>query len=332
MKEPQPVNETSSIGATWPPVVTAHNRLRGFYDETVLRNETDIEDFAQDFEACRASMEELDRLTVRAVVPTQSLAILEATGIQIEGAIPLSGFEHKLVIAYMGWNRPQRRISEQHLAAYSQLLARSVERGVDTKDRVAEMAAKGYSPKVINGSMPERQKEALVPAFADMYGAFGYDQSDVEQILLNPDNTIAYIADGSTVISTSMAERGRIAIKGLRPFHIVEITEASTRIEYRRQGLYKAISGYLIQRLIEDNGNGTSPVSAIYGENNLAMPGVVFAASENGRRFSYFDAQSLGIRQPYFGILPQSFKVEDGVETRPYNDFALSYVPLEPMG
>lgn len=329
MREHHAVSQTSSIGANWPPIASTHNRLRGFYDRAVLRSEQEVNEFADEFEAWRLNMDPLDRLTVRAMTGIGNLPLLETVGLHLEAVIPLVVRNEELAVAYIGWNGPQRRINEVYLARHHQLLSSAINRAIDTEDRVSELAAQGFEPMIVNGTTPERRKVSLVSAFTDMYGAFGYDQSDVEQILLNPDNTIAYIAEGSRVISTSMAEKGRIAINGLSSFNIVEITEASTRIEYRRQGLYKAISGYLIQRLIEDNNDGTSPISAIYGENNLAMPGVVFAAAENGRRFSYFDAPFFGITQPFFGILPQSFKVEDGVETRPYNDFALSYVPLE---
>ena len=144
----------------------------------------------------------------------------------------------------------------------------------------------------------------------------------------NPKSTFAYIKKANWVISSPLGGRAVIEVAGEESFRIVEITEASTRVEYRRRGLYKAISGFLIEKLIEESKDTVNPIGAIYGETNLAMPGVVFAAVENGRRFSYFDAPWLGINRPDFGILPQNFKVEDGVETRPYNDFALSYVPL----
>lgn len=328
MKKHQAINQTSSIGANWPPVESSHNRLRGFYDVAVLDDEESVIDFAGQFEACRLGLESRDRLSIRAVARSGSLAMLGSVGVQIEGAIPLAG-QGDLVMIYTGWNRPARNIEKSYLAAHRQLLVRATERGIDTKDRLGELAAQGFSPKIVNGSTPERQKASLVPAFTDMYGSFGYDQPAVEELLINPANTIAYIQDGSTIVSTSMAEHGTIEVGGLDPFNIVEVTEASTRSQYRQRGLYKAISGYMIAQLLSEIQNSAKSVSAIYGESNLAMPGVVFAASENGRRFSHFDVSRFGINRPDFGILSQNFRVEDGVETRPYNDFALSYVLLD---
>jgi hypothetical protein len=59
------------------------------------------------------------------------------------------------------------------------------------------------------------------------------------------------------------------------------------------------------------------------------MVGVLIVVHHNGRRVSYFDRARLGITREDFGILQQNFQVLDGVEDRPYNDFALSYIPLK---
>ncbi len=46
-------------------------------------------------------------------------------------------------------------------------------------------------------------------------------------------------------------------------------------------------------------------------------------------RNTEFSRWALGVRQLDFGILQQNFRIEDGVETRKYNDFALSYVEMD---
>ncbi len=125
-----------------------------------------------------------------------------------------------------------------------------------------------------------------------------------------------------------MAEKATITINGFGELSLVEITEASTHPDYRQRGLYRAVSGYLIQHLVSLCRDDAVPIDVLYGESNLAMPGVVIAAHQNGRRFSYFDRDSLGCDNSAFGILPQNFAVADGVETRDYNDFAVSYIPL----
>lgn len=166
----------------------------------------------------------------------------------------------------------------------------------------------------------------MIQRFIELYAAFGYNGVDVEDLLNNPLNTIAYVEDEEGVVSTALAERALIEVNGFRPLRIAEITEAVTRVKDRGRGLYRAISGYLVDSLVEDQ---EKPLNIIYGESNLAMKGVLISAHHNGRRFSYFDAGSLGLKHPHFGILQQNFHVEDGTEKRPYNDFALSYVPIK---
>ena len=144
-----------------------------------------------------------------------------------------------------------------------------------------------------------------------------------------------------------MAELAQITVQGLGVLVMAEVTEASTRPEFRGQGLYRLASGMLICRLADVSHQaiteGESPIHVIYGECNMNMPGVLQAALRNGRRFAVSDASSYGSafdttaraeqgRLP-FGVLEQNFRVEDGVVAPGrYNDFALSYVPAATMG
>jgi hypothetical protein len=205
------------------------------------------------------------------------------------------------------------------------LLAKTVQHDYGNTKAQRLIASGQFSPKIMDRFTPEEQKREMVGQFADLYSVFGYDEDDVEEILLNPANTIAYAQDETGVISTAMGEKATLEVEGFGQLHMAEITEAITHPDRRGEGFYAAICGFLTEKLKVSE----EPLDIIYGESNLAMQGLLLAIYESGRRFSFFDRGKLGVRYPEFGILQQNFHVEDGTETRPYNDFALSYVPLD---
>lgn len=310
-------SETSSIGAVWPPQPTTHNRLRGFYTDGIVRSAAEAQTFAEYFRAYERDLTaENDRLSVRVVAHTGSLAMLSEMGVTIEAAIPLARPESDLVVAYAGSNSVSRTLSTEQIASHSELLTRTAaNRGASKKHTLP--AGWGYG-RVIPGD-----SGALVGSFTQLYKPFGYDEAATAGLLDDPHNTIIYIStDQDAIVSTAMAERAEIAVGSLDPLTLVEITEASTLSAYQGQGLYRIASGILLQSLIQD-----PTIHAIYGESNLAKPGVIIAAHENGRRFSHFDAAPFGINNPGYGVLPQNFHVADDSEVRQYNDFAVSYVP-----
>jgi len=253
------------------------------------------------------------------------LASLEAHQVPVEAALPLALPNQSLVIAYTGWNAAGRAISYADVARHHQTLETAMHTQQTSGHTLAVLADQGITPAYIEPSMSEADRRALVPRFTGLYAIFGYTQGETEKILLDPNNLIAYLQHNGQVVSTAMAEFGELDIKGLEPLRIAEVTEASTLPAYRGQGLYRLVSGLLAGRL---RARHARQLHAIYGESNLAMPGVIIAAHHNGRRFSRFDAARYGVQNPRFGILPQNVRVQDGAETRPYNDFALSYLPI----
>lgn len=322
---------TSSIGAMWPPGPSTHNRMRGFYDQAVVRDVADVAVFAQEFAAERERLHEhpdLDRLSIRLVGSFGILAALQDHGIHVEAAIPLGNLGEDLAIAYTAWNSEARRASSGHLASELAMLKNATSSEVSPIDYRQELGLRGYTAHIIDKDTSEADKQALVERFVDMYKIFNYDRGDVETLLFNPANTIAYIEHEGQVISTAMAEAGEILVQDLEPLAITEITEASTHPDHRGNGLYKLVSGFLVSELLRRAQQTGQPLNALYGESNLAMPGVILAAHHNGRRFSHFDAERAGINRPDFGILQQNFHVADGTEQRPYNDFAVSYYNL----
>lgn len=317
--------QTSSVGAVWPPEPASNERLKGFYDQ-VLQDELDAQTFTSEFGKYLSDAvghPNIDRVSIRVVANTALIPELELAPIELEAAMPIRNNQDQMIF-YVGWNDRPRRMSASYFGQHAELLTQTARRASDRQAGIDRLGDSGFTANYLGPDTSDAQKKGLVGQFTDLYGAFGYNQSEVEELLTNPANTIAYVSDGNRAVSTAMAEHAAIQVDGTSDLAIAEITEAFTLPEYREQGLYRSISGFLIERLLAED----EPLDVIYGESNLAMPGVVIAAHQNGRRLSYLDRDVLGVANPAFGILQQNFSIDDGVEKRPYNDFALSYVPL----
>ncbi|MDB5166422.1 MAG: hypothetical protein JWM37_494 [Candidatus Saccharibacteria bacterium] len=322
-------SQTSSIGAAWPPEPAPCERLRGIYTDGILDSQSDFEEFAEVYHTLAEEMNAgraYTRLSVRCLAQTAGLRVLTELGVQTEAAIPLAD-EPDIVLSYVGANLPRRIMAPDRLRRHGALLNDVVGSRMQNPAGHTELLARaGYEIKILGGTSDRAEVATLLPKFLNMYRIFGYDEQDVKTLLESDANTVVYLEHEDRIVSTAMAEQATVPIIGFGDLRLTEITEASTLPAYRQRGLYKAVSGVLTQRLVERQ--ASDPVHAVYGESNLAMPGVLIAAHENGRRFSHFDRQRFGITHPAFGILPQNFRVEDGQEDRPYNDFAVSYVPL----
>lgn len=317
---------TSSIGAMWPPETASYDRIRGFYDQVVATPD-DIDLFLKNFDAHKQLTDDhidATRLSIRALVSLNALRALHDAHIQIEGGLPLRGDKDHMVV-YMGWNSDDRSVPLEKISEQSELLKQVTQLPLGNKINHNDLLSMNLEPNIIGQDTSDNDKRRLIGKFTDLYAVFGYDENDVEELLLNPNNSIAYFEQDNKIVSTAMAEKAIVDIEGHGRIKLTEITEAITRPNHRGKGLYKAISGYLINTLENQD---SEQMDVIYGETNLAMEGVLIAAHQNGRRFSHFDAGSLGISQLGFGILPQNFSIKDGTETRQYNDFALSYLPL----
>lgn len=320
-----------SIGATWPPISASNNRLRGIYNEKAIDSASDVRDFAEVFQGYQEMLEEpgFDRLSIRLVASIGATALLGEQGVPVEGALPFRRDGEQLALVYAGWNSPDRSVPESTYYNHRQLLGSVVQYPPREESPERLLERKGYEPRLISRETLSEERAALVSSFTELYAAFGYNQEETEELLLSPSSTIGYIEQDGRVVSTAMAEAGVVNVDGVGDVHMVEMTEAFTRPEYRGQGLYEAISGYVLRLVMSERQEGRRELDVLYGESNLAMPGVLHAARANGRRFNHFDAVRFGVCNRNFGILPQNVTVRDGAETRPYNDFALTYIPLD---
>jgi hypothetical protein len=324
---------TSSIGAAWPPIEASNDRLRGFYPE-VVATASDADNLAVAFEQSQRATHEhpnATRLSLRAVVEGKLLPTL-GEAMQLEAALPIANTPGQYIL-YAAWNDPARKPTNAALEGHRSLITQAQSRPLVNGEPFAELLSKGFEPRILTPQTSLAKRRNQKDRFLELYSKFDFNEDDVEELLTSPHNTIAYIEnDEGKVISTALAERGSVTVGGYATegiLHIAEITEAVTDPAARGRGLYRALSGFLSKCVLEEQRTGQPPLDALYGESNLSSPGVIISAHRNGRKFSMDDASHLGLaHQPHFGILQQSVRVNDGSETRPYNDFALTYIPL----
>ena len=280
----QAANQTSSIGAVWPPAPSSNNRIKGFYDRLVATPE-DADEFLNifaDYKSQAQEHPEVGRLSIRALTGTDIIPLLDSAGVTLEGALPVRGTDEAAIV-YVGWNAPERTASEDRIIGHRRLLYETIVSPVEVS---TEHHLDNIEPRIIDRYTDDAAKDAMVERFADLYDSFGYDKDDAHDLLHNPVNTIAYIEDEEGIVSTAMAERADVPIEGYGMVKITEITEAITRPSSRGKGYYRAISGHLVGELLDSS---REQPDVLYGESNLAVRGVLIAAHQNGRRFSYFD-------------------------------------------
>jgi len=352
------IDTTSSIGACWPPAISTSERIRGFFTDRVIETPDDVEQFAEAYHEADARLEDsgATRLSLRAVASTSMLEGLERAGIRVEAAMPFclptpGRTRGDDVVVYAGRNLAERQgavdpdtarvlSASDHQQLWRSTLhdrRRAIGRRLDSRLRVCETS----------GADTDNDVADVLDQFIDLYRPFGYGPSEVLRLLTNPSNRIVFIqAEDGTILSSAMAEIASVVVGGVGEVVMAEVTEASTHPEFRGQGLYRLASGILLCRLADVSREqilaGEPPINVIYGECNLNMPGVLHAATQNGRRFAAADAPVLGAifsttqraaqGRPPFGVLEQNFRVEDGiVAPGRYNDFGLSYLPASVM-
>lgn len=328
MNHLEAVDTTSSIGACWPPAPASYERIRGFYTDGVVDSQTAVRDFTEAFEDTAASMldDEHTRLSIRGLSTLAHVADIAEQGVEIEAAIPLqTDHDEPILMFYAARNETDRTVTQEQTARHADLLHQ-----VTNRDRVPRRQEEfDVTPSLITAQHTGEDRSTITGQMAELYARFGYTLEDTEAILSNPANTIAILQLGAQVVSTAMAEKGSIEVNGFGPLHLMEITEAITDPAYRGNGLYQRVSRLLTQHVLELRQSGQLALHALYGESNMAMPGVLIAAHQNGRRFSHADRETVGIGDMGFGVLRQNFSVDDGKELRPYNDFAVTYIPLD---
>ena len=317
---------TSSIGAVWPPTFATYNRLRGLYPESV-DTRSQMSRFIQEFTYYRemAQLSSIDRSTIRYVGSTEFLHLLPESAIQIEGVIPLA-CTHSHYLIYTRWNSPTRTAATERVDRHRNLLEQTRSQQIRTNNIETVAESLGLRIQLLTRTTAPSRRASEIPRFSDIYRAFGRSEQDAAELVLDVNNTIAYlVAPDGTIVCTTLVEQARIPIAGHGMLNLYEVAEGATRSDYQGRGLYRGLSAFLIDIIRDES---SAPIDAIYGECNLSAPGVVYAARQNGRRFVYEDRHLYDITSPDFGILCQNYKVHDGEESWGYNDFVLTYVDL----
>lgn len=311
------MSEVSSVGPTWPPEKTSQERVRGFYPR-IIEGDSDIDTLIEAMGATTDTLgdDNITRLAFRAVTRVDQLKTLDGelagSSMGLEAAIPIQHPElDNHSIAYLGANTPQRSIATEHYSAYAERIRRTSQQPRTYTDGTLEL-------KIVD----PRNAAQLVAPFTELYQPFGYNEEETADILKDPGNIIAYINQKGRPVSTAMAEQASIPTEA-GEVNITELTEASTLPQLRGAGLYTLCVGGLVRHI-----KHSQNTNALYGESNLSTDRVIHAAHQTGRRFSHNDASGYSIDSTGFGILPQNFSVNDGVETRRYNDFAVGYYEL----
>lgn len=325
-----PPEAISSIGAVWPPTAASDARLRGFYPELVTPQS--LEEFYDTFRDqnlfLHKAVPAASRLTIRAVVKSDLVGRIGHTIPGIEAAIPLGGDFSGNHIVYMGTTQTYRSEHDENIINTSiDNLTEAQKRPHRPLPTEGELSAEGLRLVIAD----RRMDDGTIQQFTDLYQPFGYSQKNVANLAENPNNTILYLQDKDGVITSSaMAEHASVEISGLGTLNMAEVTEATTNPGYRGKGHYRVVSGFLLEHILEQADKDQVPLHAVYGESSLDpnSVGVLKAAADNGRRFSFSEAGWLGIsndqRDTPFGVLPQHVRIGDKLQ-----NFAVSYLPLQ---
>lgn len=326
---------TSSIGALWPPQKTSFNRIKGFYTPSVIATASQFEKFFQNFlDICaRASSHphETSRVSIRAIVARHVLAerhpLLERS---LEAIFDLDGspqFAGNALI-YFGCNHASRSSLVDELAQYRKNLVSALRVFPHPPVRLVQRAFdQGYTLQIIKyGATSPEQRAQTLHQMADLYTRFGWKTPDVEDILKNPNNIIAVAETGGSIVSAGIAEMAKVQI-GNRSLHMAEITEAATREEHACQGLYTAVSTFLIQEIAtrsQRNEFLNDEVDLVYGECNGNALGVLKTSAIQGRTFATETTARYGF--PHRGILHQHVPISGAPRITPYNDLFPTYL------
>jgi hypothetical protein len=328
--EHQPGN-TSSIGAIWPPKTDSFERIKAFYNYRVINSERSMCVLEARFmrELSRLDGAQISRIQFRCLVGDQFLRQYSQHSLfqnHLEAIIPLERQFNgeNTCLVYLGANHPITRSSaDQDIEA----LRRNYLIALQTQPKTVEEI---FSSKEGNGFLVEIISKGQSPLqdisqLAQLYTRFNWNEEEVAQMYWRKSNIIAVARDNGAIVSAGLAEIAQIPFAGSH-LTFVEITEAATRTEYERMGLYTKVSTKLLSHLAVASANKSlgSEIDLVFGECNGMSPGVLITSKRQRRMFAAEVCASYGF--PGRGILPQQVPIH-GVETvAPYNDLLPSFL------
>lgn len=317
----------SSVGPlSWPPTIDAeNNRKRGMFRK-IIESGVMLDRLTSRFSRFELT-EDVSRVSARIFVTDSAFReVLQMEprhlDSMVEAIIPLKGSGipelDDVLLVYLGKNSDSRNLPQTE-----------VDKEISRANEIfsLEEPPKYHSHEGIDFTVLDptlRQDAEIQNQFADLYSAFGWNVDDVAKILSNQDNLLVAAFNQGLLISTGMAEKAVVPlIRGDKRFDLTmyEITEAATREEYRGNGLYLSVA-LIINRLLADG-----DANLVFGESNLAAPGVLKAAYRQGRHSTLNNLREYGISEK---PLRQPVRISGGVnDNRPKhmkNDLLVTYL------
>lgn len=322
----------SSVGPlSWPPSADKeNNRKRGVF-RRIIDSPSFLNRFIHRFSKMELS-EDITRISGRIFVTNDSLisALGNNLGVidpYIEAVIPLQGSGvsqlEDVSLVYLGKNAESRMLPSSEII-HELETAKSIFTSTEPSKFHSH---EGIDFTILNDSL--RTDVEIQRQFNDLYSAFGWNEEDVAKILNNQNNLLVGAFKNAILISTGMAERAEVnLIKGNERFDFVmyEITEAATREEFRGNGLYLAVA-LIINRLLSE-----TDANLVFGESNLAAPGVLKAAYRQGRHSALNKLSELGLTEK---PLRQPVRISAGInDKRPKqlkNDLLVTYLTRDEL-
>lgn len=342
LRQPQiPTELTSSVGALWPPEPSSFGRIKGIYTAGIVSTDQDLGEIlgaighAQSVHFSDLSSD-IRRVSIRAIMDAdyiRSLGDQEAS--LIEAVIPLRGtqgvFENSAMV-YFGANHPNRQSLDEEVASYQDNLRSALLVELrDPKQVIERVKSNGFAVGIINFPEDGPRREFIIDQVSSLYARFGWSRDEVVSILTNPANLISCAVKDDVIVSSCVAEMAAIPV-GYKTLRVVEITEAATRNEYERNGLYSAVSATLLQELASLSSRESvlsGEIDFVYGECNGNAPGVLRTAKMQGRIFSAENGVVYGL--PDSGMLHQHVPISGLPRSTPYNDLFPAYLTKEQL-
>lgn len=318
---------TSSVGALWPPEKASFGRIKGFYTLGIVN---DYESMTRVTEAIaqaqnRFNREGITRVSLRAVVSRAFLKEAKITSPRIgdlaEAQINLDGtqpaFEGSSLV-YFGLNHSSRQSIEKNrmLSNFGEALSYSAQ---EPSEQLSRVISQSYELSIL----PKEIDELVINQVSDLYERFGWSRKEVEEILSQQNNIIAVASKSGEIVSAGIAEMAKVPI-GDHELRIVEITEAATKDEHARRGLYTAVSTSLLLELAKMSKEKRvlgGEIDLVYGECNGNAPGVLKTARVQGRRFAREDGPN--------GMLSQHVPIVGSEKMTSENDLFPAFLTRE---
>lgn len=322
-------NITSSIGGLWPPERSSFERVKGIYTPEIIQTKAQLLVLLDVFNKAVNSLSVetgLTRCSLRALINKELLSeVMQLLQPVIEAVIPLDSQFNGVLLVYLGHNHASRQPSNEDRIEQLQNIETAWQRPfINPFDSIQRVVDQGYSLSLLDSEFKE--DPSILAQMDELYQRFGWSKAQVESILHNPSNIVTIASQAGQIVSAVIGEIASIPI-GHQLLRMVEVTEAATKHDFQRRGLYAGISTQLlleIARLSQLRQINDGEVDLVFGEINAQAPGALNVAVSQGRNFVLQTSQELGF--PNAGILSQHVPISNGDKRTSYNDLLPAYL------